>query len=455
MPNAFAYLVLLLWLPATVFALKRYPPTKAAVAVYLGGLMFLPQVAEFKLPGLPELHKEHLIGLYLLAGLFFMHRRVLRERAPGGRLGGPLMAVIVIGWLLTGQTNGDPVRFGPNTRPGLSMYDGLHEALQSLLEFGIPFYLGRVLIRSREDLQLLLKYMAAAGLIYSLFALWEIRMSPQLHADFYGVHPNEFTTVRRYGGWRPLLFMDSGIAVGQFFMMCMLAAAILRKVRISTGKFSSRMVLGYLFVIMVLIKSTAAVIYGVVFFGVMKVFKPKNQGRFAVVVCLVLAAYPLIRVADVFPYEVVLKELYAWNPERAWSMEYRFRNEDNLVDRAMQRPVFGGGTYGRNRIFDMRTGQDISATDGYWIIALGSQGLVGLYACLLLLIYPVFKVGWRISRIGNQEDRTLMAGLCLLVAARAIDLIPNGWYTSFPLFLAGALYSLYPGLLAKEQGPPP
>ena len=55
----------------------------------------------------------------------------------------------------------------------------------------------------------------------------------------------------------------------------------------------------------------------------------------------------------------------------------------------MERPVWGWGGWGRNRVFDT-SGRDVSVTDGMWVIYLGVYGLVGLVAWTALLLLPSY-----------------------------------------------------------------
>ena len=41
----------------------------------------------------------------------------------------------------------------------------------------------------------------------------------------------------------------------------------------------------------------------------------------------------------------------------------------------------------------------------------------------------------------SGADSILLAGLMLIIGLRMVDMIPNGRWTSLPLFLAGALHS--------------
>ena len=69
-------------------------------------------------------------------------------------------------------------------------------------------------------------------------------------------------------------------------------------------------------------------------------------------------------------------------------MKFRFMNEDLLAAKAMQRPVFGWGGWGRSRVFSEETGEDLTVTDGLWIIILGSSGFFGLITLMSMLLLP-------------------------------------------------------------------
>lgn len=75
--------------------------------------------------------------------------------------------------------------------------------------------------------------------------------------------------------------------------------------------------------------------------------------------------------------------------DRAMSLEYRLDNENILVDKALQRPVFGWGGWSRYKVYNDQ-GRDISVTDGLWVLALGRNGLVGLCSLSLSILLPVF-----------------------------------------------------------------
>ena len=80
----------------------------------------------------------------------------------------------------------------------------------------------------------------------------------------------------------------------------------------------------------------------------------------------------------------------SFSSDRSGSLEFRFDNEEKLLQHASNRFWFGWGRYGRNRVFDEDTGQDTTVTDGRWIITLGCFGFLGFLAEFGLLVLPIF-----------------------------------------------------------------
>jgi hypothetical protein len=128
----------------------------------------------------------------------------------------------------------------------------------------------------------------------------------------------------------------------------------------------------------------------------------------------------------------------ALQEDRRGSLAFRFANEDLLLAHARERLLFGWGTYGRNRVFDA-AGRDISVTDGFWIIILGIAGLVGFLVAFGVLLWPVIWARRRLRNHGDDQDKRHLAGLALILALTAVDLIPNGLWCYYPYLFAGAL----------------
>ena len=82
-----------------------------------------------------------------------------------------------------------------------------------------------------EHVQGPLLVLAGAGLIYSLFILFELRMSPNLHRWIYGFGQHGFSQHIRWGGYRPMVFMAAGLAVALFITNALMAAGALTRLR--------------------------------------------------------------------------------------------------------------------------------------------------------------------------------------------------------------------------------
>jgi hypothetical protein len=81
--------------------------------------------------------------------------------------------------------------------------------------------------------------------------------------------------------------------------------------------------------------------------------------------------------------------VYEHDKERAQSLWTRIDNENILIEKALEKKIFGWGGWGRSRVYD-EEGQDITITDGLWIIVFGKNGMIGLAALMSSILTPVF-----------------------------------------------------------------
>lgn len=201
-----------------------------------------------------------------------------------------------------------------------------------------------------------------------------------------------------------------------------------------------RLIHAALWVVLVGCKSLAALIYSCILVPVTFFSSPRTQLRAARVLSCAVFFYPVLKILGLVPTETLLRWAESVDVRRANSLRFRFMNEEILLERARQKFLFGWGGYGRNRVFDPITGDDLSVTDGQWILTLGGQGIFGYVVIFGLLLLPTLAA----TKAGrNQHDRVgaqaLATGAAILTAY-SIDLIPNGMFQFFPFFLAGALY---------------
>ncbi|MEQ8891231.1 MAG: hypothetical protein RID93_26505, partial [Sandaracinaceae bacterium] len=271
------------------------------------------------------------------------------------------------------------------------------------------------------------------------------RLSPQLHNWLYGFHQMDFSMTMRFGGYRPMIFMLTGLATAMFILSTALAAAA----RWRAGMSKPWATL-WLSLILLLCKSTGAIIYGVFVIPLVAWVK-KPRMWLPVGLALMVLFFPLLRGTDIFPTDTLVQWAHNISEERALSLWFRFDQEDQLLERARERMIFGWGTYSRNRVYHPETGEDLSITDGDWMIQFGTRGVVGFVGLYGLLVVAVIVAWRRLKRIPDRRERILLSALALISSLQTVDLLPNGLFHYLPFFFAGALAGLAEGLAQRAD----
>jgi hypothetical protein len=386
--------------------------------------------------GIPLLDKISIPALAAFAGCFVYARRRLSYRNGFG-LPEVFLLMFLISPLLTSALNAGPVLSGARLLPGVGPYDALSAIVNQIL-FVIPFLFGRQLFRNATDIEEVLRALVIAGLLYSFPMLFEIRFSPQLHNWVYGYYPSGFNTEIRYGGFRPTVFLENGLVTTFFVMTAAVAGGAFWRTRTRVRKLAPATVMVYLSAVLVLCKSLGALVYGAVLVPLVRLTMPRLQLRIATILVILAVAYPLLRVTDLVPTKYMLDAAVLANQERADSLEFRFHQERQLLERASQRILFGWGRWGRSRIYD-ESGKNVSITDGRWIITLGQFGLFGFLAEFGLLGLPVFRAASALRFAESERDRVFLGALALIIAINMIDLLPNASLSPWTWLLSGAL----------------
>lgn len=436
----FPYVALFSWPLVSVVFFKRFGAPIAVLVTVLAGYLLLPEKTYVNLPVLPTLDKSTIpaIAALVLALTFGVQRSDIFRSLPGLfprfwtlRI---LLAVMVAGAFMTVMTNSDPLVYGPKRLVGLRPYDAFSNIL-TVLMFVLPMVLARKYLSSPQAHRAILLAFCIGGLVYSLFILFEVRMSPQLHRMVYGYFPHVWGQHVRGGGWRPVVFLSHGLLVGIFMCFAVLSAAGL----IKSEKHRKGMFIGaaiWLFLILIVSKNLGALMISVVLLPVILFTGVRLQLIAAAVVAGTFLTYPAVRSADLVPVDRVVEFAAGISEQRAASLEYRLRHEDAMMAKASERPLFGWGGWGRNRVWDER-GNDVTVSDGAWVITLGISGWVGYVGRFGLLAMPIFLLllGRRRYNIGPETSV-----LALILAGNLIDLIPNASITPLSWLLAGALW---------------
>jgi hypothetical protein len=438
--SAFAEIVLAVSIPLMVGIFFVMRPVPAALVVALGSELFLPVGPGIKLPFAPNFDKHTLPYLcILIACLLRCPGRVTKLPKEKWFLGLALLSIV--GGVLTSLTNRDSLLFGSEGQvfiAGLDLKDGFYMGISHFIRTFLPFYLGYALFRKGENFKQLVAGLAIAALVYIPFALVELRMSPQWHRWIYGYAQHDFLQTLRWGGYRPMVFMSHGLAVGQFFVASTFFLVILARFRRRLLGLPIRLLAWTQLVVLIACKSTGAIVYAIAGVPLLLLAKPKYQLLVAIILAWITLLYPLLRLSGAFPVADLIDAARTVQTERADSLAFRFRNEDDLLARTRERIFFGWGEYGRNMVRD-EEGRSLSTFDGYWIIRLSANGLIGFITSFAPLLIPVFLTRRRLALLADEKSEWVVAGAAVTLTILTVDLIPNGLWACYPYLIAGAL----------------
>jgi hypothetical protein len=443
-----AYAAILAW-PLVALILYRFRPSVEATAwTVLGALLFLPPHFAIKIPMVPAIDKDSVASVSALVGCIFCAKRTKRPRT-ATMFAGALGAVYVVSPGVTSMLNGDVIVAGLRSIPGVGYYDGISAVLSQAIPF-IPFLMGCKFMREAEDMVVIVRTLVLAGLMYSLLMLFEIRMSPHLCQWIYGYFPSSFPVEMRYGGFRPVVFMNNGLTAAFFLSTAVIGSIAFWRTRNKITRLTPSFVSSYLGIVLILCKSAGALVYAIIIGAFVRWCQPRFQIRVAVFIVVVAITYPVLRMTDYFPDTQLLQTAGVFNQDRADSLKMRFDQEQQLLARASERFWFGWGRYGRSRVYDA-SGNDLSITDGQWIIELGQFGFVGFIGQFGLLVLPVIFSA-RISRYASaQREFIFLACLTLLVALTVVEQLPNASISPWSWLLAGVLLGQAERIMATKR----
>ncbi len=457
--NFLVSLALYGWIPVVLFLFAILPSRRALVVAFLLAWLFLP-VAGIRFQGLPDYTKMSATSVgALLATVVFDFHRFLTLRFHWADL--PMTI-----WCL--------VPLASSLDNGLGLYDGLASGLDCTVSWGLPYLLGRLYFRTPDDLRDLAVGVFLGGLAYAPLCLYEIRMSPQLHRVVYGFNPAPFIGTLRWGGFRPMVFMQHGLAVATWMATGTLLGAwlwstgALRRV----GPCRMGFLVPGLAATTLLCKSLGAVAELAIGLTVMLATRRLRSTVLIVALALLPPAYVLGRIVGHWSAAPLVSAAGIIDEDRAESLQFRIDNENRLIGRALERPIFGWGGWGRARVWeeDWRgVLHDTSVTDSMWVIALGNTGLVGLTAITVAMLLPVGLVLFRMpSRAWWKPATAPAAALATLLILYAIDSLFNAMVNPIFLLAAGGLTSIavqrrltaqcdsvaaHPALCAAVSGP--
>lgn len=429
------------WPVVVVILFATIKPRVAALTAYLGAWLFLPMAA-YKFAGLPGYGKMEAASYGALLGvLLFDSKRLSQVRFHW-------LDVPIVVWCLSPMAT--------SILNGLGAYDGVSSVFGQVVSWGVPYLIGRLYFIDLEGLRTLAIGIVIGGLIYLPLCLFEIRMSPRLHIWVYGYHQHSWVQTHRLGGWRPTVFMQHGLAVAMWMTTASIAALWLWWSGTMRKLWNVPMpyIVASLFATTVLCKSAGAI--GLLAMGTGALATVRNMRTGVVVWCLLLAPvlYMGVRGLRVWDGSHLLEAVASLAPDKQGSLRYRMEAEDMLSEHALRRPVFGWGGHSRNRPAAMGHEVDNVATDGFWIIALGQRGIVGLTALTAIILLPATLV-FRHIPVSAWLQPTIAPGvaLALCLVLFMIDSLFNAMMNPVYVLTAGALTGVFISNVWQRRSP--
>jgi tetratricopeptide (TPR) repeat protein len=378
-------------------------PRYAVAIAFLGAWVFLPPKVGYSIAGLPDYTKYMAGDVAAIAGTLLF----APSRLSGFRL--RWFDLPMIAWLLI------PVASVASN--GQAVWDAVSGISDQVITWGVPYFMGRLHFTNPTGTSDLALCLVGAGLVTFPMVAYELFTEQSLSGIFYNLPSYN----RKYGFYSPSVFsmhqLEMGIwmtltAAAAFWLWC--ANLKRRLLGLRLGICSAILIIGAFFCHQT---AAMALLAGSIFLAASTAGRPRfgrliDTSSYAVPVLLVtkmglrmsglammgLAGFQFLRnrrpqviawaMVLVAPTYIVARSSGIWSgesashiaymllgPARAESLDYRFTQEERMINHAMRRPLFGWGLWGKNR------GEGaVQITDGLWMIMLGQYGLLGLAA---------------------------------------------------------------------------
>ncbi|MFT5606615.1 MAG: hypothetical protein ACI9PZ_000411 [Parvicella sp.] len=432
MPNQFAYLALLAW-PIIVFAMMYYYcPLKGSFWAIACATLLLPAALSIDFPLIPALDRLSITVFSILIFMLLFKRRRMNFLPQRGAerwffIGATFAPILTI------YGNSEALELYNRVAPGYGVYDAISESVKEYLGL-VPFLLGMTFVKTSADQHRIFSWLVLAALIYSLPILFEIRMSPQLHQLVYGFFPSSFHQQIRYGGFRPVVLMGHGLPLAFFLCICICAATSMQKSRVRFYGFNPLILILYLIVVLTLSKSLSPLLFALSFIILLLFLRTSMFHLTIQTIAFAALLYPFISMMTFEVQDALVAFFSDIDINRAQSLAYRFDNEELLLSHAMQKWLFGWGSWGRNQIGG-------AVFDSTWIIVFGQFGLFGLISFFGIIYVSLVKALASVRRILDPREIFLMYSHILIVLVILIDQLVNSSINSSGLywFLAGGL----------------
>lgn len=431
-------LALYLWPAISAVILHKMRLPLAILVVMFAGYLFLPVRSAIDFPLIPPMDK-HVIPVLtvMVVTTLVASLRMSTPHQPGllpqSLLARGLIALLLLGALGTAITNGDRIVTPLEVKQALGFFEGFSMAVISALLI-LPVLIGRKYFARPETHRLILIVLCVAACGYAFLALLEVRLSPRLNRWVYGFTPHAWIQHVRGDGFRPMIFLEHGLRVSLFFALALIATLGLFRMGWKPGFTLAAAV--WIALTLVLTKSLGAVMIAVLVVPMVFFLSTRLLILAAALIAFSVLAFPILRGGGYVPVDRIMTLASSIDADRARSFNVRLENEDILLDRAAERPVFGWGGFGRSRVRNEK-GIDIVIPDGYWVIIIGVGGWARYIGEFGLMTVPMLLLFLQRGRMQISRDTAILS---IILAANMIDLIPNSGQTPITWLIAGALW---------------
>jgi hypothetical protein len=427
--NVIALTALFVIVPVVFALFALLPPRRAVIASFLLGYLFLPEYA-YRMHTLPDVNKASITAVaVILASLLF----------DGGRLFTVRPRLLDIPWLVLCLS---PI--ATSHVNGLGLMDGLACSANRICTWGLAYWIGRSYFTDWAALRDLAVGLVLGGLAYVPFCWWEIRMSPQLHGQFYGVTFLSFRTDANIFGYRPNVFLSNGLTVTMFMGMTALTAFWLWMS--GATKKMLGLPMSWIFVLLFVTAVFCKALGGLtlMFAGMAALTMIRWPQTKMAVLALIVAAptYMLLRATSEWSGSRLVEIASLISKERANSLEFRMKTENALAYKAMEQPWLGWGGWSRSHVYN-EYGRDMTLVDGLWIILLGEYGIVGLAAFTSMVLGAAFMFWLRVPRSFWLDPAVAgAAALAVVITLYMVDGLFNATFNPVACLAVGAVASI-------------
>lgn len=441
-PDILTIFVMIVWPIVVLYLFNEIQAQKAAAISLITAWLFLPEVALI-LPGLPDYNKvtATCVGI-LLATLWFQTKR---------------LNLLKFGWVDIPMLIWCLCPFASSVTNGLGWYDGISAVLDQSVRWGFPYLIGRLYFNNLAGLRHLATGIFVGGLVYVPLCLFEIRMSPQLHRLVYGALANSnFTQTVRYGGFRPTVFLEHGLAVGAWMMAATLTGFWLWKTKAVKRLWGIPIewLLLALILTLILCKSTGT--YVLMTLGVSILFISRKYKTFLPVLLIVISVIVYLYISaetENYVADQLIHYLSSiFPPDRIQSLEFRFNNEELLVDHARERIIFGWGGWGRSLVQVNAWGK-MTIQDSLWVIAFGENGRVGLVSLMASMLLPPLSLLMRHCPPSKWSNKSMapLAVLSVMIILYMVDSLMNAMVNPIYIAACGGLGGIVVHGISKNR----